>query len=197
MSLTTPRAGIGTGDNSTQFADMLFTPIAAGFHFSKTDHLTLSLPIYAPTGSYDPNRLANAGQNVWTYMPSLGYTHLGAGSEFSLLSALEIYTRNDATDYKSGNLFRLDALWTGAVAPGWQLGVVGGWIQQLSDDEGATAARLDGFRGRSFGAGPIANWSGKLGGTPSTLSFRWVADFEAKNRAKGNGVAVTLNLLLF
>lgn len=197
FNLTTPRHDLGTGDNSTEFADMLFTPIVAGYHFSKTEHIAFSLPIFAPTGNYDKNRLANAGQNVWTFMPSMGYTKLGADWEFSALTAFEFYTRNDATDYHSGDIFRLDALWTTHIATGWQAGVVGGWIQQFTDDTGPTADRLDGFRGHSLGLGPIANWSGKLGSTPSTFSARWVYDVDAKNRLKGNGIAFSLNLMLF
>ncbi|AMO21783.1 transporter [Ramlibacter solisilvae] len=196
-SLTTPRAGIGTSDSSTQLSDLYLMPISAGYHISKTEHFSLSLPIYAPTGAYDVNRLANAGQNTWTFMPSVGYTRLGEASEFSALAAFEFYTPNHATDYHSGVLFRLDALWTTKVAAAWQLGVAGGWIEQVTDDKGATADRLDGFRGRSIGLGPIANWTGKLWNMPGTFSVRWVPEFEARNRPKGNGVQASLNLSLF
>lgn len=60
------KASFGVGDkvsqrseSTTGLADLLFTPIIAGKHFSETDHLSLSLPIYAPSGSYDSTKLAN------------------------------------------------------------------------------------------------------------------------------------------
>ncbi|RJG07883.1 transporter [Noviherbaspirillum cavernae] len=194
-SLTTVRRDIGNSDDSTQFADMLFTPIAAGYHFSKTEHLSLSLPIYAPTGSYDPNRLANAGQNVWTFMPTVAYTRLdGKGGEFSVLSALEFYTRNNDTDYKSGTLFRIDALWTVGLKNGWSVGAVGGWIEQISDDSSPLADRVGGFRGSAFGIGPVVNWGGKLGNLPGSFSARWVPDWTTDNRPKGNGFSLSFVL---
>jgi hypothetical protein len=195
-NLTTPRAGVSDSDHGTQFADVMVTPIIAGYHFSETDHLALSLPFYAPTGAYNVNRLANAGQNVWTVMPTVGYTHLGARSEFTAVGALEFYGRNDATDYKSGTLFRLDALWTTQVAPGWQVGAVAGWIYQVSDDEGGVADLLDGFRGRAFGLGPIATWSGKLGNKDASFSLRWVPEIEVRNRTKGSSVSLSLSIPL-
>ncbi|MFP3185011.1 MAG: transporter, partial [Paraburkholderia sp.] len=68
--------GLLPSDHGTQFADLFFTPIAAGYHFTKTDHIALSVQIYAPTGAYNPDRLANAGQNTWTFTPTVAYTKL-------------------------------------------------------------------------------------------------------------------------
>ena len=91
-------------------------------------------------------------------------------------------------------MFRIDAMWTTTVAPQWHLGVVGGWIQQIQDDRGPTADRLNGFKGYSVGLGPIVTWSGKIGNQPAAFSARWVADIATKNRPKGNGIAVSLTL---
>jgi hypothetical protein len=194
-AVSTFRGGLSTTDSNTQFADLLITPIAAGYHFSQTDHIALSLPIYAPTGAYDPNRLANAGQNTWTFSPTVAYTKLlEGGGEFTALTAIDFYTNNKATDYKNGAVFRIDAMWTTTIAPAWQLGVVGGWIQQLQKDSGPTAEKLNGFKGYSVGLGPIVTWSGKIGNQPAAFSARWVADIDAKNRPKGNGIGLNLTL---
>jgi hypothetical protein len=196
LDLATPVAGIARSDASTDVADLLFTPIALGLHLSEFAHFSLALPIYAPTASYDRRHLSNPGQNVWTYMPTLSFTRLdGKGGEFTAMAALEYYTRNDATNYKSGLNSRIDLLWTVGVAPGWSVGVVGGLIYQLKDDEGPVAEALGGFKGRSFGLGPIASWSGKLGGTPASVSMRWVPEFDTKNRAKGHGFNAGLTML--
>ncbi len=189
------RPGLSNTDRGTQFADVWLNPIIASYHFSETDHMALSLPIYAPTGAYNPDRLANAGQNTWTFSPTIAYTRLlSGGGEFSTLAAMDFYTRNDDTDYKNGAVFRIDAMWTATIAPQWRLGVVGGWIEQLQDDTGPTADKLHGFKGRSVGLGPIVTWAGKFGNQPASFSARWVHDVDAKNRPKGNGVAVSLTL---
>ncbi|MGJ7562240.1 SphA family protein [Variovorax sp. GB1R11] len=198
IGLAGNRVSRSTSESNTQFADVLINPIVASYHITETDHLALSLPIYAPTGAYNADRLANAGQNTWTVSPTIAYTKLlGKGSEFSALAAFDFYTRNKDTDYKNGAVFRVDAMWTTNIAPQWHLGVVGGWIQQLQKDSGPTADRLNGFKGYSVGFGPILTWSGKIGNQPAAFTARWVADIDTKNRPKGNGVALNLTLPFF
>lgn len=198
-SLTGPRGRtVGTQDSGTQFADLLVTPIAAGYHINERDHIALSLPIYVPTGAYNDNRLANPGQNNYTFMPTVAFTHLdGKGGEFSLMGALEFYTRNDAADYRNGDILRLDGLWTHGFGSGWNAGLVVGYIQQISDDQGPTADKLNGYRGRSVGAGPTLGWSGKFADAQANISARWIPEFDTKNRPEGNGVSVNLTLAFF
>lgn len=199
ISITGPRGRtLGTEDTGTQFADMLITPIAAGYHFDEVNHLALSLPIYVPTGAYNDDRLANPGQNTYTFMPTVAFTHLdGKGGEFTLSSGLEFYTENDATDYRNGNIFTLDALWTHGFGNGWNAGIVGGYVQQITDDKGQTADSLNGFRGRSVGAGPVVGWAGKFADAQASVSARWVPEFDTKNRPEGNGFSINLTLAFF
>lgn len=183
-------------DSSTDFADVIVTPIVAGYHFSRTDHVSLALAIYAPTAGYDRSRLSNAGQNVWTFVPTVSYTRLdGRGGEITGMAALEFYTRNGDTDYKSGLNSRLDLMWTRSIAPGWAAGLLGGVIYQLRDDEGRIADALGGFKGRSVGLGPIVNWSGKLGNVPGSFSLRWVHELDTRNRPEGRGFGLSLSLM--
>ncbi|QXI18359.1 SphA family protein [Pseudomonas hamedanensis] len=198
-AVTGPRGRtLGDSDSATQFADALITPLAAGYHFDEANHLSLSLPIYLPTGAYNKDRLANAGQNTYTFMPTLAFTHLdGKGGELSLMSALEMYSENTATDYRNGNIFRLDALWTHGFGSGWSAGLAAGYVQQLTDDKGQTADSFNGFRGRSVGAGPVVGWSGKFADAQASVSARWVPEFDTKNRPQGNGVGVNLTLAFF
>ncbi|MGW8466431.1 SphA family protein [Pseudomonas sp. CLCA07] len=196
-SVTGPRGRtLGSNDTATQFADMLVTPIAAGYHVDEVNHFSFSLPIYVPTGAYNENRLANAGQNTYTFMPTVAFTHLdGKGGEFTLSSGLEIYTENEATDYQDGNIFTLDALWTHGFGNGWNAGMVAGYIQQVTDDSGSGAT--SGFRGRSVGAGPTIGWAGKFNDAQASINARWVPEFDTKNRPEGNGVSVNLTLAFF
>jgi len=198
-SVTGPRGRtLGNSDSATQFADALITPIAAGYHFDERNHLSFSLPIYVPTGAYNKDRLANAGQNTYTFMPTVAFTHVdGKGGEFSLMSAFERYSENDATDYRNGNIFRLDALWTHGFGNGWNAGIAAGYIQQLTDDKGQTADAFSGYRGRAVGAGPVLGWAGKFADAQANISARWVPEFDTKNRPEGNGFSVNLTLAFF
>ncbi|WP_166215775.1 SphA family protein [Pseudomonas atagonensis] len=189
---------LGDSDSGTQFADALVTPIAAGYHFDELNHIAFSLPIYVPTGAYNENRLANPGQNNYTFMPTVAFTHLdGKGGEFTLSSGLEFYTENDATDYRNGDIFTLDALWTHGLGNGWSAGLAAGYVQQISDDKGDTADSLNGFRGRSVGAGPTVGWSGKFADTQASFSARWVPEFDTKNRPEGDGISANMTLAFF
>jgi hypothetical protein len=196
-SITGPRGRtLGSSDSGTQFADMLVTPIAAGYHFDEVNHISFSLPIYVPTGAYNDDRLANPGQNNYTFMPTVAFTHLdGKGGEFTLSSGLEFYTENDATDYRNGNIFTLDALWSHGFGNGWSAGVAAGYIQQLTDDSGSGATT--GFRGRSVGAGPSVGWSGKFADAQANFNVRWVPEFDTKNRPEGNGISANMTLAFF
>lgn len=178
-----------TSDSDSGLFDMTFVPVIASRHFSQTKHMSLALYIYAPTGSYDPDALANVSLNNWTYSPTIGYTQLDQGGtlEFSTVAAVDLYTENHATDYQNGAVFRLDALLIKRTKSGWGFGAAGGWIQQLEDDTGPTADRLNGFKGHSLAIGPIATYkTGKV-----EFSARWLKEFDVKNRLEGNPVMLT------
>lgn len=182
-------------DTGTQFADLFFTPVVAGYHLTKTDHVALSVQMYAPTGAYNASRLANAGQHTWTFIPTVSFTHLLPAQEIELSAnyGVEFYTSNSSTDYHNAPVSVLDLLALKRFKSGWAAGVVGGWIQQLGDDTGGLARVTGGARGHSIGVGPIVTWSGKLEKTPVSASLRWVNEFDVTNRPKGNAVELSLS----
>ncbi|MCD9085332.1 transporter [Stenotrophomonas sp. SY1] len=183
-------------DHASNLFDVYFAPVIAGFHINEVQHLSFGVYVYAPTAEYDPTQLANPGMNVWTFSPAVGYTHLFQKGtlEFSVLGATDWYTRNDDTDYKNGVVARVDALVVKRTASGWGFGAAGGWIQQLQDDKGDTADRLDGFKGRSFGLGPVLTYGKKWsGGEHLDVSLRYVSEFSVKNRFEGDPVSLTIS----
>jgi hypothetical protein len=182
-------------DNGTQFADIFFTPVVAGYHLTKTDHIALSVQMYAPTGAYSTSRLANAGQNTWTFIPTVAYTKLLPSQEIELSAnyGVEFYTANNDTHYHNAPVSVLDLLALKRFESGWGVGVIGGWIQQLGDDTGGLAQLTGGANGHSVGVGPVVTWSGKLSNTPVSASLRWVNEFEVRNRPKGNAVELSVS----
>ncbi len=188
-----PRTGQTSDKADWDVFDPFFAPIIAGYHFDQTRHMTLALYIYSDWGSYDPDRLANLSLNNWTYSPTFGYTQLMQKGtlEFTTVAAVDVYTENDATDYQNGAVFRIDAQLLKRFANGWGVGGVGGWIEQLEDDEGPTADLLDGFKGHSLALGPIVTYDKKWDGGQVEFAARWLTEFDVKRRLKGDPLMVT------
>jgi hypothetical protein len=181
-------------DKDSNLFDITFTPITAGYHISKTEHVSFSLNVWAPTGKYDASKLANPSLNNWTFIPQVAYTRLWPDDSvtFDVTSGVQFYTENKATNYKNAPLFTLDAMAVKTFPGGLGVGVVIGTVQQLGDDKGPTADALNGFRGHDWALGPIVTYDTKLGGKePLSLSLRWVPTIEAKNRMKGNTFMAT------
>lgn len=188
-------AQVQTGNNlrevhsnlSSQF-DSILVPLVASYHLNETNHVSFNMTIYAPTGDYEVGRLANNGMNVWTFTPTIAYTRIFPQSnvEFSAIYNIGFYTKNPDTDYESGALADLEFLTLKHFTNGSALGGVFGWIEQYSDDKGGVAERLDGFKGRSLGVGPIFTYDTKLNEKVNfSFSLRWIYEFEVKNRTKG------------
>lgn len=181
-------------DSTSNLFDLYFAPVIASYHVSEVEHWSFGAYIYAPTADYNPERLANPGLNVWTISPGVGYTHLfQKGSlEFSVLGAVDWYSKNDDTDYKNGLVGRIDALLLKRTASGWGFGAAAGWIEQIEDDSGPTADRLDGFRGHSFGIGPIVSYGKKWqDGSHVEFQLRYIEELDVKNRFEGEPLSVT------
>lgn len=161
------------------------TPIVASWHLSETDHFAFSLNIWASTGDYDAKNLANLGLNTWTFIPGIAYTKVfpKANVELSVLWSVLFYTENDDTGYENGTQSDLSLLAVKRFNNGLGLGVIGGWIEQLTDDKGSAPAP---FKGRGFGVGPALTYSTKIGSNSLDLSSRWIHEFESRNRFEGD-----------
>lgn len=186
-------------DRSSGLFDLYFAPVIASYHVSEVEHWSFGLYVYAPTADYKKGQLANNGLNIWTYTPAVGYTHLfDKGSfEFSALAGVDFSSKNNDTDYQNGAVFHLDLLAMKRTPSGWGFGAVAGWIQQLEDDDGPTADRLNGFSGRSLGIGPAIAYK-KSFSKESSIDFtlRWVKEFDVKNRLKGEPLVLNLSIAL-
>lgn len=173
--------------------DISFAPVTAGYHFDEAHHLSLSLSVSAPAGSYDPDRLANPSLNAWVYTPTVAYTQLTSHGtvEWSTSAGIDFSTRNQATNYRSGAVFHVDSQLVKRWPNGWGLGGVGGWIEQIGDDSGPLADRLDGFKGHSLAAGAIVSYSHKHDDMSIAVSLRWLHEFDVSRRLEGDPLMLT------
>lgn len=191
---------VGTSQTASNLFDITFTPIIAGYHFSKTDHMSFSVAIWAPTGRYDPNALANPSLNNWTFIPQVAYTKFvpAYDLEFDVIAGVQFYTRNTATNYQNAPLFTLDVMGLKKFSNGLGVGLVMGTTQQLGSDSGPTADQLGGFRGHDFALGPIVTYDTKIDGKhPLSFSARWVPTITATNRLKSTKTFMATATLIF
>lgn len=190
-------AGFGVSDGFRgDLYDVSFAPLVAGYHFDEAHHLSLALYISAPTGDFDPDRFANPSLNVWVYSPTVSYTHLaGEGTlDWSTSVGIDFSTRNKDTDYRSGAVFHVDTQLMKHWGSGWAAGATAGWIEQISDDSGALADRLDGFRGSALAAGVTLGYQHKFADGTFALSARWLHEFDVKRRLRGDPLMVSASV---
>ncbi|MBB1594172.1 transporter [Achromobacter sp. UMC46] len=187
-------------DTASNLFDIYMTPVIAGYHFSQTQHMALSLNIWAPTGKYDQNSLANPSLNNWTFVPQAAYTGIFPESEFQIdaVASLQVYTRNTATDYRNAPIFGLDVMGRKMFKNGVGAGLVVGTQQQLGSDKGPTADRLNGFKGNDWAVGPIVTYDRKLADSRSlSLGLRWVPTVSSQRRLDSSSTLMASATLIF
>jgi hypothetical protein len=174
----------------------VIVPIIASYHISQADHLAFNFTVWAPTGEYDKNRLANLSTDTWTFIPGVAYTKIfpKPNVELSAPWGLQFDTENTATHYQNGILSDLEATAIKRFKSDFGIGVIGSWIQQVTDDGGTTADLLNGFMGRAFGVGPILTYSTKVGKSHLDFNMRYVHEFENRNRPDGDLFQFSANL---
>ncbi|MFL5387453.1 MAG: transporter [Myxococcales bacterium] len=182
----------GTGARSgsdSGIADVLLYPFLLGWTRGDLQY-DVRLGIYAPTGKYEVGSLANLGKNYWTFEPGLAVSWLSAktGLEASGFVAVDVNTRNDATDYQSGSQFHLDATLAKHFAlPGGRLGAGASafYYQQIGSDSGS-GATLGAFKASSIGVGPAASYATKVDWLDLAVELKWLPEIHSDNRVEGD-----------
>ena len=158
--------------------------------------------IYAPTGEFEEGHLANVGKNFWTFEPGLNVSWLSSkiGTEVSLFAGFDVSTKNNETDYQSGDVFHLDAtvaqhlpLFGGFVG----VGANAFYYQQITGDSGS-GARLGDFEGRTIGVGPVLSFATKVGRNKTTdlvAEVKWLPELDVAKRLKGDTIWFKLALV--
>ena len=201
---TTGRLTIGnqTGqrrDTANGLGDIALLPFMLGWTRGDLKY-DARLFVYTPTGDYDKNDLANLGKNYWTFEPvvSLSYLSSKIGLEVSAFAGVDFNTKNDATDYQTGDQFHLD-MTVAQHLPLGGLGVFGlganaFYYQQITGDSGSGAVLGD-FEGRIVGVGPVLSYVTKVGKTDLIAEVKWLPELDVEHRLKGDYVWFKLALV--
>ena len=184
LDVTTP----GGSDHSFGIGDVIVDPFILAWH-TKHLHWAVGLDTYIPVGKYYKGDLANLGRNYWTFEPVAAMTYLSDGGfDASLKVMYDINTRNDDTDYKSGDEFHFD--WAlGKRLGKCVLGVGGYYYKQVTGDDGTVmtpAGPVDAGdnKGQTIAIGPqiACQYKG------ISLVLKYQREFESENKFEGDKV---------
>ncbi|MDC7784349.1 transporter [Rhodoplanes sp. TEM] len=89
---------------------------------------------YTWTGTRWRTTTKNIGNNYWTVEPNLAVTYMTGDWTLTLNNILDINSENTRTNYRTGNIYYLDATVARRIGK-YTLGVIGNYTQQLEDDE--------------------------------------------------------------
>ena len=174
----------GAHDSRTGLGDIPFAALLS-WHNGNL-HWATAMEFVAPSGSYDKNRLANLGGNYFTFRPMAAITYSDPrGFEASAKASYSINTRNDQTQYQSGDYLAMDYSLGYRVIPALTLAVQGYFLYQTNDDKvNGVSAGPDGFRGRVLGIGPGIHYQAKH----FSIEAKYVKETMVRNRPDGSSV---------
>ena len=203
-------AGVLAKDTDNGFGDVAMFPFMLGWSKIGCDKIGETIKyqlnyqtqfgIYAPTGAFDNNNVANVGRNFWTFEPGgavsfLRFANLGKTKlafESTTTAGFDFNTKNSATHYQTGDQFHLD----GTLAVHMVLdkvglvgaGVSGFFYQQITKDS-VGGVSVPNFEAMTTGVGPdlsfITYLSGKL---RIAAEVKWLPELSVSNRLQGNAV---------
>ena len=189
-SKSSPRSIVDSDEAG--IGDIIFSPLALGWHFGPNFHVIGALDIYAPTGDYDNERPATQilSRNHWTFEPVMAATYLWKGFDFSAKFMYDFNTKNDKylvpgvgeVDLKPGQEFHFDWALGYAVKNGLRFGAVGYNYWQTTDDE-MDGTDVQDQRSRVGGVGFGVKYWPDMGRFSMTLKQYW--EYGARNIATG------------
>ncbi len=173
----------GKRQRKTGFGDIVFGP-ALGFHHSENLHSVVALDVFAPTGSFNKNDLANTGRNYWAFQPIYALTYADlSGLNLDFKAMYTFNTRNNDTAYQSGQELIIDYAVGKGFGNGWVFGVGGyAYLQTTGDRVGGVDVDN---KGRAFAIGPNIGFNDHKG---TLYTLKWQREFGVRNRASGDAV---------
>lgn len=86
--------------------------------------------------------------NSHNYSPTISFTQLGLQGtlDWSTTLGADFSSWNHDINYRSGTVLHIDTQLVKHTARGWSFGATAAWLGQTTDDSGALAERLNGFR---------------------------------------------------
>jgi hypothetical protein len=179
----------GAKDNRFGLADIQIEPLLLSWHTKQFD-VAAAYALWAPTGDFNPRRMANLGMGFWSHMLTAGATWYPDEQKtwaVGLLNRYEIHHEQQDTHITPGQTFTAEWSLSRTVCKGVDLGLVGYWQQQVTKSTGPGTG--DGLS-HVVAIGPeVLAFCPKL---KLFTSLRYNYELNAKDRPEGHTVTLTL-----
>ncbi len=186
LQYTDIKAG-GFKDDNFGIGDIYVEPAALAWHGKQWD-AALGYSFWAPTGEFDAMNPTKPGLGFWGHMLTFGGTYYFDTNKtwaVSLLNRYEFNMEQEDTDVTPGQTWTLEWGLSKSLKPTIDVGVVGYYQLQTTDNSGAAG----GNRPQRAGVGPeIVMLCPKL---MLFTSLRYNYEFFAENRPQGHTIALT------
>jgi len=178
----------------TGVSDLVITPVSLGWHLGQFHIMTFG-NVYAPVGSYNPNRRLNTGLNRVAIEPNVAVTWLQPkyGQEVSVSMGWTANFQNPATQYTTGQELHLEYYLGQHLPKGFAVGLAGYIYNQMTADTGAGAS-LGAFHGQTIALGPCLSFNSKIGSHAIGLNARYYNEVKVHNRFDGQAFFFTVSL---
>lgn len=165
-----------------------------GWHSEKL-HYSVGTLVNIPVGQWEFGNPVSIGFHRWAIDTTAAITYLNpkTGLEFSGAAGVTFNIKNDDTDYKTGTELHFEGAAMQHLSHTASIGLHGYAYKQVSGDSGS-GAKLGSFKGQVFAIGPAVDYTFKIGKTPVVTNLRYLHEFGAENRMKGD--AAYLNLAI-
>ena len=189
-------------DETSGLGDVWIAPFGLMWNLGNF-HITLTENFVLPAGRFNSNNLVNMGRNYTSYETDFGLTWLDEknGHEVSFLAGYMINSKNQATDYKTGDEFHIDYALNQYLSERFAIGITGYYYQQITEDSNPTLDAIsqinssfglptpDGYKSNSAGVGPAIMFG--LSKDVQVIA-KWIYEYDAKNRFKGDWAVLSL-----
>ncbi|GAB4261354.1 MAG: transporter [Deferrisomatales bacterium] len=187
--------GLGIATEEAALGDIIYTPVALGWHFGPNLHVILAEDLFLPTGEYQSADIGTQllSKNHWTFESVLAVTYLWQGVDFSAKFMYDFNTEND--DYVLGGApgkldpgqeLHIDWALSYAKGEGLRYGISGYAYWQTTKDEftpDGGGGKMKAPKGQVFAAGPTIKYWPKQGRFSAVLKHQW--EFGAENLPEG------------
>lgn len=197
LTLTRPGGGVLTGATT----DTVFTigdPIVSATLGWDTGnfHWATGVMVNIPVGDYQDGEISNVAFHHWGADVNAAVTWLDPtiGLDLSAVIGMTFNAENPATDYRTGNEFHFEWAAVKHFNEQFDAGLVGYYYNQVTGDSGDGS--FGDFKGRVAAIGATIGWNFKAGELPISARIKYFHEFEAKNRAEGDAVFLTISMPL-
>jgi hypothetical protein len=165
--------------------DIFVEPLVLGWHYPGLD-LSFAYSFFAPTGNFDVSRPASPGKGFWSHILAFGITYyLDAERTWAISTAhrFEFNTENKDLRITPGTNYYLEWGISKAITPTVEVGLVGYFQRQLTDDRGSGVTYDAGVHDQVAGTGLEVSLF--IPSLKLNIQPRLIGEFAAKDRAQG------------